>query len=185
MNIAKIAAATLGAVVLTGGVANAQYVSVGNNVYGPSTGVSVGVPPTIIANNYGYGYNNAAAGVAYVAPVGGSYIVGANAGYGTNSAVYNASNGSAPYAGYSDGYNNTAPTAYTSVPVGTVPYSQVVGQLYDPVTEACFVRTDVYNYYTYDVYTASGTGLSSFVGRYTDGPYYQTSYESSYAGACR
>lgn len=181
MNIGKLTAAILGAgaVVLTAGVANAQYVTVGNSSYGPAGGVVVGTPPTVLANNYGYnnGYNYPNADVAYVAPVGGSTIV-------SNPSVYNASNATAPFAGYSGGVNAPA-TAYTSVPVSTTPYSQVVGQLYDPVTEACYVRTDVYNYYTYDVFTTAGAGLSSFVGRYTDGPYYQTSYESSYPGACR
>jgi hypothetical protein len=190
MKLGKLTAAVLGvtATVLTMGAANAQYVTVGANNFGPAAGVNVIQPPAVIANNYpAYGYGGYAGGVSYVAPVGGSYVAGVNNGNayptGVNATVYNATAGVAPFAGYSGGAYNTPATAYSSVPVGTTPVNQVVGQLYDPVTESCFVRTDVYNYYTYDVY--SGAGLSNFVGRYTDGPYYQTSYESSYAGACR
>ena len=175
-------AAVLGVSAALVGSAYAQTITVGG---GPGTNVTVGGPPVVIANNPYYGgYNR----YNYSAPVvtGGAYVSGNAVAYNNTAFVgggyYNAGIGSQVYA---NGTNVTAGNAgYNYVPVDTVPYSQVSGQLYDPVTDACYTRTDVYNYYTYEVYSGAGS-YSSFVGRYTDGPYYQTSYENSYPGPCR
>jgi hypothetical protein len=183
MNIGKstLAALVLTVTVLATGTANARFVTVGPNS-NLATSVNVVQPGVFIANPFPVFFDP---GITYVAPVGGSTIAGIGNSpvynTGVNATVYNAT-GVAPFAGYGGAMSAPAPR-YSSVPVGTTPYRQVVGQLYDPVTEACYARVDVYNYYTYDVY--SGMGPSSFVGRYTDGPYYQTSYETSYPGACR
>lgn len=173
-------AAVLGVSAVLVGAVSAQTVTVGG---GPGTNVNVVQPGLYVANNYPYygGYN------AGPVVTGGAYVSGNAVAYNNTAFVgsgyYNAGLGSNVYA---NGTNVTAGNAgYSYVPVNTIPTSQVAGQLYDPVTDACYTRTDVYNYYTYEVYTSGAGSYSSFVGRYTDGPYYQTSYENSYPGPCR